>query len=143
MKPRKPLKKTPAQKNPEVEPAEVELVLPHGMMGAPNGYLIEAVVRAIASSHGKEGDWADKYGTDVETDQFVMRRFCYCESESCPTCGMDAPNFHYKPTDFRLWWYKFIGRDHRVNREPSAKECAEMLLACLKPERRPRKVAPK
>jgi hypothetical protein len=33
----------------------------------------------------------------------------------CVNKGMPLPNFHYKPLDLRVWWYKYIGRDMQQN----------------------------
>jgi hypothetical protein len=30
--------------------------------------------------------------------------------------GRSAPNFWYKPTDLKVWWYKYIGRSTETNR---------------------------
>lgn len=42
----------------------------------------------------------------------------------------DPPNFWYKPTDFRLTWYKYICRDTATNREVSAAEVIAMYDLC-------------
>jgi hypothetical protein len=104
-----------------------------GAFGPPRGYLVESVVRAIAESHQADlSAWPSKYGAAVENETFSMHPFCWCEEEKCPWCGPDnAPNFHYKPLDFKLWWYKYIGRGMEANREVSPSECAEMLARCL------------
>jgi hypothetical protein len=94
---------------------------------------VESVVRAIAEAHEPDpAAWSSKYGTAVEAEAFSMRPQCWCEDEACAWCGpTNAPNFHYKPLDFKLWWYKYIGRGMEMNREISAAECAEMLVRCL------------
>lgn len=70
------------------------------------------------------------YGVDFENDTFMMHPFCWCEKEDCGWCGEIGampqimrevfnakyseserlPNFLYKPTNTRIWWYKYIGR---------------------------------
>ena len=51
------------------------------------------------------------YGVEYENDTFMMHPFCWCEQDSCRWCGEEnAPNFEFKPTGYRLWWYKYIGR---------------------------------
>jgi len=44
--------------------------------------------------------------------------------------GKGAPNFWYKPTNFKAWWYKFISRDTETNREITKEELQEILTAC-------------
>jgi hypothetical protein len=74
------------------------------------------------------------YGANYENDTFMMHPFCWCEREDCPWCGEigampqllrdvlgakyaeseRAPNFLFKPTGFKVWWYKYIGRDQET-----------------------------
>lgn len=93
------------------------------------------------------GEWASKYGTDFENDVFLMKRYCWCERNdgACLWClhgdhpdfdrlllekfgtqnyqqfshrhYYDPPQFWYKPSDFRLTWYKYIGRDMSSNKD--------------------------
>ncbi len=116
---------------------DIQIVIPHGMMGADKDYLIEAMLRAIGEHHSEPNEWAEKYGARVDNAVFMMRPFCWCEGDECPWCweeekhGPRAPNFHYKPTDFRVNWYKYIGRDMTMNRHVSIPECARILNDCL------------
>ena len=67
------------------------------------------------------------YGANFENETFMIHRYCWCEKEDCPWCGGDAspfaqaryfggdptqraPNFWHKKSDFKVWWYKYIGR---------------------------------
>jgi len=70
------------------------------------------------------------YGQDYENEVFKMYPFCWCEKDDCGYCaGIGAmpqllreignvkyneserlPNFLYKPSVFKLWWYKYMGR---------------------------------
>ncbi len=106
---------------------------PPGMFGPERDHLIDSVVRAIAEHFAPDPrQWSSKYGTAVKTEIFEMHPFCWCENDDCPWCGeQNLPNFHYKPLDFKLWWYKYIGRGMEMNREISALECASMLERCL------------
>lgn len=116
----------------------IEIVIPSGMMGPDKDYLVDSIIRAIAETHAEDGEWADKYGTNIETDKFMMHRFCWCEMDNCPWCwdeeehGEQKPNFHYKPTDFRVSWYKYIGRGMTMNRQISIGECSRILADCIK-----------
>lgn len=49
-------------------------------------------------------------------------------SEQCRTV---LPNFHFKPTDYRLKWYKYPLRDAYANENLSRKEFKNMVDACL------------
>lgn len=111
--------------------SEIEIIVPQGMFGPDEDYLVEAVIRAIAEAYGDERNWPTKYGACYENDTFMMHTFCWCEREDCPWCGGEMPNFWYKPTDFKVWWYKYIGRSVRFNRPISIRECAEILSNCL------------
>lgn len=57
---------------------------------------------------------ADIYGDDYENDTFQMSRYCWCENEDCGKCDGSIPNFHHKPSGFKIWWYKYIGRGLRL-----------------------------
>jgi len=115
----------------------LEVHLAQGMLGPEHDYLVDAALRAIGEHFSEKGSWGEKYGTTLETPVFSMHRFCWCDGDDCPWCwneeekGPQAPNFHYKPLDFKVWWYKYIGRDMVFNRNLSISECASMLVDCL------------
>lgn len=41
----------------------------------------------------------------------------------------DPPNFWFKPTDFRLTWYKYIGRDMASNKDELPRDFMEQIFA--------------
>jgi hypothetical protein len=98
---------------------ELKIVAAPGMFGGSvTDHPIEAAMRLIGVAFGEEGDWCAKYGTNYENDVFAMRRFywgdCTCSDDTLghgEHCGFSKPNFLFKPTGFRLEWYKYIGRD--------------------------------
>lgn len=91
------------------------------------------------------------YGINYSNNIFVIHKYCYCESPSCPYCwdftvdiptqeyidkyGMeednDAPNFWYKPLDFKVWWYKTIHKGLKTNKLLSKKEFMDMQVNCF------------
>jgi hypothetical protein len=109
--------------------------------------VLDTMLRVIAVAFGKEGDWCEKYGADFENDVFLMKPFCWCEKEdgSCLWClngdhpqfdallkerfgttdyqafasrdYYDPPNFWFKPDDFRVTWYKYMGRSVATNKD--------------------------
>lgn len=114
------------------EATDVKFIFPAGMFGPDKDYLVDAIIRAIGEYYATEGEWADKYGTDVDNCVFSMHHYCWCESESCKWCGEEhAPNFHYKPLDFKVWWYKYIGRGTEFNKNISIEDCSKMLQDCI------------
>lgn len=79
------------------------------------------------SGGGLGGEYG--YGVNIDTEVFMMHPYCWCEKDDCPWCqgcecpeesdeqcsycaggGVNAPNFVYKPTSFKVWWYKYLGR---------------------------------
>jgi hypothetical protein len=46
--------------------------------------------------------------------------------------GKTPPNFWYKPTDLKVWWYKYIGRSVEVNRSVMVEELMGIEVACLR-----------
>jgi hypothetical protein len=97
--------------------------------------LLEGAIRAIAHSHdGDPSSWAEKYGAAVDNSLFSMHRYCWCDEETCAWCGPEErPNFLHKGSNLSVWWYKYIGRGMRVNREPSLREISSILEECLPP----------
>lgn len=88
------------------------------------------------------------YGQDYENEVFKMHPFCWCEKDDCGYCaGIGAmpsllrevgnvkyneserlPNFLYKPSGFKLWWYKYMGRGE----ETSGKLPKDWFGKCIK-----------
>lgn len=74
------------------------------------------------------------YGAFFENDTFMMHPYCWCEQDDCQWCLFctceytddwqtlvkqcrkcageiePAPNFLHKPSQSKVWWYKYIGR---------------------------------
>lgn len=115
-----------------------------------NEKLLDGALRhiAVAASSDPKGEWAEKYGTIKDNEVFMMHPFCWCERDDCAWCGGEilpqlmrecgfekekesAPNFWYKPLDFKVWWYKYIGRSVEINKSLSNQEITEMLTTCL------------
>jgi len=89
--------------------------------------LSEAIAKKTKESHCGE---MFGYGQNFENEIFMMHPFCWCEQDDCGWCaGIGAmpqllreignvkyneserlPNFHFKPSNFKVWWYKYIGR---------------------------------
>jgi hypothetical protein len=67
-------------------------------------------------------------GGEYETDKFKMRAFCWCDEtihpDGCP------PNFEWR--DYKVEWYKYLGRGMHVKPEMTPDLIAEMLDECLK-----------
>lgn len=97
------------------------------------GSLLEAIIRQIDVSHAKDGEWSEKYGTEIDNEVLMMHPYCWCEEDTCKWCTGEAPNFRYKPSDLRVTWYKYIGRGMDANRTTNGKELSEILSACLGP----------
>ena len=126
---------------------EIHVITPVGMFGS-NKYdtELDRFLRIFAEAHKEyKGQWAEKYGVDYEDDVFMMHPFCWCEKDDCLWCGgeiepelfreMDlsdhhgpAPNFWYKPLDFKVWWYKYIGRGMDTNISLTKGEFNQMLI---------------
>lgn len=119
---------------------DVHLIFPRGAFGASDDDApLEAALRRIAVAAAKvNGDdgWVEKYGTDFENDVFMMHSFCWCEKMDCPWCNGElpegqtvrkysypenepfeddwcsAPNFVFKPSGLKVWWYKIHRSRH-------------------------------
>ena len=100
-----------------------KIILPNGAMGSDaSDTALDTFLRQFALKHEEMGEWAEKYGTCFHNELITMQRYCWCEKEKCPYCwsfeddkpstelketfGMTdedaAPNFWYKPLDFKV-----------------------------------------
>lgn len=112
---------------------QIEIILPSGALGASiNDTLIDTFLREFAEKNIEyEGQWAEKYGVNFENEKFLMHPYCWCEKPECPWCESEeekeaAPNFWYKPLDFKVWWYKYIGRGTKTNKTLSMLDFIKM-----------------
>lgn len=48
-----------------------------------------------------------------------------------PHCLLVVDNFHYRPTEFGLQWYKYPCRDAYMNQEITVKDLAKIIDACI------------
>lgn len=135
--------------------ADLMLVLPEQSEDALSDGLraLTAIVCTALCEEGGFGLGGEfGYGVIYENDVFSMHPNCWCDSEECPWCSYSnehgryfqerhrvhgavpefgcgaAPNFWHKPSGFKVWWYKWIGRDMEAN-QPCAlgdvlRECA-------------------
>ena len=78
--------------------------------------LTKILVEKLNCNHcggGLGGEYG--YGTHYLDYDYMIAPFCWCEKESCPWCGeLDFPNFWHFSSGLKIWWYKWIGRDMRV-----------------------------
>ena len=87
---------------------------------------LDTFLREFALKVGNPNDWCDKYGTDFENDKFKMHCYCWCLKDNCEYCNGTKPNFHYKPLDFKVYWYKYIGRSVETNKNLTKKQFKQM-----------------
>ena len=124
-----------------------KVTLPAGAFGANEfDSLLDTILRKIGKKFESDGGWGDKYGSEVDGEIFMMHPFCWREQDNCAWCGGEivpelmkgfsddnrgAPNFWYKPLDFKVWWYKYIGRGVETNKELKESELDEILNKCM------------
>lgn len=197
----------------------IKIIMPAGAMGANElDDAVDSLLRLFAMTIQKNGEWAEKYGTEINNDKVMMHEYCWCEQDDCPWCmdcncpesathwivdgkevlshkewqefferetydklgikrdifsigkkqkewdrlakvaderrttrhdkicpfckgelhndlgaeaGQPAPNFWYKPLNFKVWWYKYIGRDMRTNKQLTKHEFTTMMKDLL------------
>jgi hypothetical protein len=71
---------------------------------------------------------------------YCLGRGIFAESGAEP--GRGAPHFWHKPSGFKVWWYKYIGRDTETNMKPTPELLAEVFRSCREalptgPDQRP------
>jgi hypothetical protein len=72
--------------------------------------------------------WINSDG-DFENDVFSVTSYCWCDVDGgCQRCH--KPNFHYKPTDFRLSWYKYPLRGNSCNKKITSDEFLKIINHC-------------
>jgi hypothetical protein len=54
------------------------------------------------------------------------------QNEHKDDCPIVLPNFHHKPSDYRLKWYKYPLRDSYANQELTVKQFRAVIDDCLK-----------
>lgn len=95
----------------------------------------------VSGGYGLGGEGG--YGVDYENDTFMMHPFCWCDQETCKWCYGNAPNFLYKPTGGKVWWYKWIGRGEEIKGKFDKdwlQKCKDSVLAAANPpKQRPTK----
>lgn len=86
----------------------------------------DSVYDAMCLKHGKP-----KYGCAVHCTCYraAASEKWNAENTHTETCGVILPNFHFKQTDFRLEWYKYIGRGMEVKRGTLPYDFMEKIFA--------------
>lgn len=118
----------------EVEPGVV--LIESSPRQSPNRELGRQV-REYEDSTRKE--LCEKYGLTYPNRCAVH---CTCDYETrwaefaasnghAETCPIVRPNFHYRPTDLRLEWYKYPLRDSYFNRECGLAEFRSIITKCI------------
>ncbi len=69
-------------------------------------------------------------GDSFENDTFALRAYCWCDGEGEHENGC-PPNFEYKTTNYRVTWYKHLGRGDSSNADMSKLETAHMITDCI------------
>ena len=112
---------------------------------------LENFLRDVSEKYNNDPqNFASKYGANYEDENVYMRTFCYCDNpDGCNSCidygtsppsedviknmmsvdddGLyEMPNFWYKSLDFKVRWYKYIGRGMEKNKNLSDDEFTQM-----------------
>jgi hypothetical protein len=130
---------------------DIKIIIPKGAESNTELGLVELTKR-ITEKTGESGGYGlggeNGYGAEYENETFMMHPFCWCEKDDCGWCaGIGAmpqllrdamgvkyseserlPNFLYKPTNTKIWWYKWIGR----GQEQKGKLPKNWLKDCIK-----------
>jgi hypothetical protein len=92
---------------------KIEVMIPKGATTKIENGLVELTKflskkLKIETGYGLGGKFG--YGVDFENDVFMMHEFCWCEQPDCGWCKGVLSNFLFKPTNCKIFWYKYIGR---------------------------------
>lgn len=69
---------------------------------------------------------ANMYGIDYENDTFSMNRYRVDEF-----ADNRQENFHYKPTNLKIWWHKFAFLDAYSNKRVTLREFIPIMEDCI------------
>jgi len=70
------------------------------------------------------------HGDHPQFDQLLGSRFGHADYQRHSDRGYyDPPQFWFKPTDFRLSWYKYIGRGMASNKDEIAGDFIHQIMA--------------
>ena len=139
---------------------DLHIIIPKGKLEVVERDLMILAAVISHFGLGKDaGGGMHEYGAQYNCEVFMMNPFCWCERQDCPWCcsctcsntleptcdfcttslfpeygtepGRPAPNFWYKPTNLKIWWYKYIGRDMEYNRKFRMSEWQNIFRHCL------------
>lgn len=139
---------------------EIKFAPPERLEGALSDGL-RLLTKAICEASGEESQFGlggeFGYGVNYENEVFSMHRYCWCDGYDCPWCSYSgeegqhfqerfrpmgaepnpnysgAPNFWHKASGFKVWWYKWIGRDMEANGEFDISAIISECAASLSP----------
>ena len=75
--------------------------------------------------YGIPNDESDFYGFD--NDAFTIRPYYWGEDGNMA----ELPNFLYKPTGFKIHWYKYPFRDSYMNQDLNREEILKIFDKCI------------
>lgn len=111
-----------------------------GEFEVPRGAGFEDELSRLFKAYAPDEDeLMREYGVRYENDTFAVRPYywgaCDCgvyEEEDCKeTCSLRLPNFHHKPSGYKLDWYKYPLRDSYANKDLSLKEFTAIIDDCI------------
>jgi hypothetical protein len=141
--------------------AQINIILPPTASTDIDNDLVELTRYLVESGYddgsgggyGLGGEYG--YGINFENNVFMMHPFCWCGKRECGWClecyceakkikekyvttnecdnhsKERLPNFWYKPTNLKIHWYKWIGRDMEFNKDINDDEWEKILKHCI------------
>ena len=83
--------------------------------------------------------WAETYDNDVFSTMRYYWGDCTCDVGDgvdpvghSPKCLLAKPNFHYKPIDYQLQWYKYPLRDSWASHDLTEVEFINIIDDCIR-----------
>ena len=92
---------------------------------------MDAIYESLCKAH--RIPWNKGYGCAVHCDCGKDERYqkWAAENDHAETCPIVIPNFHHKPSGYKLKWYKYPLRDSYANAEVSAADFRKMIDECI------------
>lgn len=91
-----------------------------------------ALAEVIKVKRNDRGLLVSNWGeSSYESDIFDMRTYCWCDGEKEGHQDGCPPNFHYKPTNLIINWYKHCERGVSANQDLSALDWFKIVQHCI------------
>ncbi len=110
--------------------SSIKIIQPLGANGIHDNKR-DQFLSELSAQVSVDNEWPEKYGTEYENDVFILHPYCWCGKWSCRWCENNYANYIYKPLDYQVTWYKYIGRSVEENKTLTKDQFDKMINHCF------------